>query len=168
MRARALVSSVALVGVLAGFETRLDGQDADKGASLLAEARKAIGGEDRLRALKTVQANGTFKRTAGNNTVEGDFEVFIETPGRYRRNETTGAAGGPIGERTEVLNGTEVWEETSSGFPGGRGGFGGFGGGGRGDGGGGRGDGGGFRGGGGDAGARGQLAELFGGRGGDG
>jgi hypothetical protein len=162
MRAQPLVSAVVLVGLLAGFETRLVGQDAEKGASLLAEARKAIGGEDRLRALKTVQANGTFKRTAGNNTVEGDFEIFIETPSRYRRNETTGAAGGPIGERTELLNGTEVWEETSSGFPGGRGGFGGFGrGGGRGDGGGG----GGFRG---DPGARGQIAELFGGRGGDG
>jgi hypothetical protein len=167
MRAQALVSAAALVGVLAGFETRLAGQDAEKGATLLAEARKAIGGEDRLRALKTVQANGTFKRMAGNNTAEGDFEIFIETPSRYRRNETTGAAGGPIGERTEVLNGTEVWEETSSGFPGGRGGFGGFG---RGGDGGGRADGGGggFAGGRGDPGARGQIAELFGGRGGDG
>jgi hypothetical protein len=167
MRAQALVSAAALVGVLAGFETRLAGQDAEKGATLLAEARKAIGGEDRLRALRTVQANGTFKRMAGNNTVEGDFEIFIETPSRYRRNETTGAAGGPIGERTEVLNGTEVWEETSSGFPGGRGGFGGFG---RGGDGGGRADGGGggFAGGRGDPGARGQIAELFGGRGGDG
>src|SRR5687767_2196188 len=102
MRAQTLVSAMALVGVLAGFETRVDGQDAEKGASLLAEARKAIGGEDRLRALKTVQANGTFKRVGGgNNTVEGDFEIFIETPSRYRRNETTGAAGGPIGERVE-------------------------------------------------------------------
>ena len=63
-----------------------------------------------------------------------------------------------------MLNGTEVWEETSSGFPGGRGGFGGFGRaataavGATAE----------VRGGGGDAGARGQLAELFGGRGGDG
>ena len=116
--------------LLAGFESRLHAQDAEKGASLLAEARKAIGGEDKLRAIKTVQANGTFKRTAGTNTLEGDFEIFIEQPNRYRRNETTGNAGGPIGERVEVLNGTEVWEEISNGFPGGRFGFGGFGGGG--------------------------------------
>ena len=61
--------------------------------------------------MKTVQVNGTFKRTAGNNnTIEGDFEIFIEPPSRYRRNETTGTAGGPIGERVEVLNGTEVWD----------------------------------------------------------
>ena len=57
-----------------------------------------------------------------------------------------------------MLNGTEVWEEISSGFPGGRGGFGGFGRGGDGGGGGGRGD----------AGARGRFAELFGGQGADG
>ena len=133
---RVLVSVVAVLGVLAGFESRLHAQDAEKGASLLAEARKAIGGEDKLRAIKTVQAGGTFKRTAGTNTLEGDFEIFIEQPNRYRRNETTGNAGGPIGERVEVLNGTEVWEEISNGFPGGRFGFGGFGRGGGGGGGG--------------------------------
>ena len=83
-----------------------------------------------------MQAGGTFKRTAGTNTLEGDFEIFIEQPNRYRRNETTGNAGGPIGERVEVLNGTEVWEEISNGFPGGRFGFGGFGRGGGGGGGG--------------------------------
>jgi outer membrane lipoprotein-sorting protein len=138
MSNRVVVSLFAVLSVLGGFESRLHAQDAEKGASLLAEARKAIGGEDKLRALKTVQANGSFKRTAGNNTLEGDFEIFIEQPNRYRRKETTGNAGGPIGERVEVLNGTEVWEESSNGFPGGRFGFGaGFGrGGGFGDGGG--------------------------------
>jgi hypothetical protein len=150
-----VVSVFAVLGLLVGFESRLHAQDAEKGASLLAEARKAIGGEDRLRAIKTVQAGGTFKRTAGNNTLEGDFEIFIEQPSRYRRNETTGNAGGPIGERIEVLNGTDVWEEISSGFPGGR--FGGFGRGGFG-GGGGRGAAGGRDGGQADAGRAGAPA----------
>jgi outer membrane lipoprotein-sorting protein len=131
---RVVVSAFAVLGMLAGFESRLPAPDAEKGATLLAEARKALGGDDKLRAIKTVQAGGTFKRTAGNNTLEGDFELFIEQPSRYRRNETTGNAGGPIGERVEVLNGTDVWEEISNGFPGGR--FGGFGRGGFGGGGG--------------------------------
>jgi hypothetical protein len=152
---RVVVSAFTVLGLLSGFESRLQAQDAEKGASLLAEARKAIGGDDRLRAIKTVQAGGTFKRTAGNNTLEGDFEIFIEPPSRYRRNETTGNAGGPIGERIEVLNGTEVWEEISNGFPGGR--FGGFGRGGFG-GGGGRGAGGGRDGGQADAGRAGAPA----------
>ena len=128
MTTRAALSSVALVAwLLAGSArpTPARPQDADKGAALMAEARKAIGGEDKLRGVKTVQVNGKFKRTGGANTLEGDFEVFIETPGKYKRHEETGTAGGPIGERTEVLNGAETWDETSNGFPGGRGFFGG-------------------------------------------
>jgi hypothetical protein len=102
----------------------------------MGEARKALGGEDRLRALKTLQMNGTFRRAAGTNTLEGDVEVFIELPSKYRRNESTGIAGGPIVERTEVLNGADVWDRNSGGFSG----LGGFGGGrGFGGGGGGRG-----------------------------
>ncbi len=152
MKSAVVVLGVVLAGLLSGAASQAHAQDVDKGASLLAEARKALGGDDKLRGVKAVQTRGTFKRSAGNNTIEGDFEVFIELPDKYRRNETTGNAGGPIGERVEVLNGTETWQETSSGFPGGgRGGFGGFGGG--------RGDGGG-RGGFGDGGGRGRPEGL--------
>jgi len=102
-----------------------------KGASLLTEARKALGGDDRVKAVKTLQLNGTFRRAAGNNTLEGDVEIFLEPPSKYRRNESTGIAGGPIVERTEALNGTEVWDRNSGGIGGfGGGGFRGFGGGG--------------------------------------
>jgi|KBSMisStandDraft_5_1062788.scaffolds.fasta_scaffold33158_2 outer membrane lipoprotein-sorting protein len=129
MTTRAALSSVALVALFAGLAGRVSAQDtnqanAAKGTALMAEARKAIGGEDKLRGVKTVQVNGKFKRTAGANTLEGDFEVYIEPPGKYKRHEETGSAGGPIGERTEVLNGAETWDETSNGFPAGRGFFG--------------------------------------------
>jgi outer membrane lipoprotein-sorting protein len=137
-----------------------DTGDAQKGAALLAEARKAIGGDDKLRAVKTLQSKGVYKRTAGNNTQEGDVEVLIELPDKYRRNELSGFAGGPTQERVEVLNGQDVWDINAQG---GFGGFGRFGGGGdfggrRGGGDfGGRGDGG-FRGGQGRQGDGGQPA----------
>jgi outer membrane lipoprotein-sorting protein len=145
--ASSLALRVALGATLvAAVPIAARGQDAEKGAALMADARKAIGGDDRLRAVKSVQSSGKFKRSQGNNTLEGDFEVFIELPAKYRRNETTGTAGGPIAERIEVMNGIDAWQEVSNGFPaggfgGGRGGgrgFGGGDGGGRGDGGGGR------------------------------
>jgi len=122
-------------------------QDAAKGASLLAEARKAIGGEDKLAAIKRLQVSGTFLRSTGpDQVIDGDFDVFIELPDKYRRNEITGFAGANV-ERTEALNGTDVWDDSSGGLTQGRG----FGGGGfprNGRGGGDRGGGGGFRGGG--------------------
>ena len=101
-------------------------QDAAKGASLMTAARTALGGEDKLRAVKTLEVKSDFKRTAGQNTLEGDLELRIERPGKMRRDEDLSLpGGGPSIIRTEVLNGAEVWDENS-----GAGGFGGFGGGG--------------------------------------
>src|SRR5204862_2532384 len=117
------------------------------------EARKAIGGDDRLAAIKRLQISGTFLRSTGpDQVIDGDFDVLIELPDKYRRNEITGFAGANA-ERTEALNGTEVWDDSSGGLTQGRG-FGGGGGFPRNGRGGGedRGGGGGFRGGGGDRG----------------
>jgi len=125
-------------------------QDAAKGAALLAEARKAIGGDDKLAAIKRLQVSGTFLRSTGPDQVtDGDFDIFIELPDKYRRNEITGFAGANV-ERAEVLNGTDVWDDSSGGLTQGRGfgGGGGFGRGGGNDRPGGGGGGGGFRGGG--------------------
>ena len=104
-------------------------QDAARGVSLLAEARRAIGGEDKLAAITRLQATGTFLRSTGpDQVIDGDFDVFIELPDKYRKNEITGFAGANV-ERTEVLNGTDVWDDTAGGAGGGRpfGGAGGFG-----------------------------------------
>src|SRR5215510_583513 len=126
-------------------------QDAAKGGMLLAEARKALGGEDKVAAVKRLQVSGTFLRSTGpDQVIDGDLDVFIELPDKYRRDEITGFAGANA-ERTEALNGTDIWDESSGGLTQGRG-FGGGGGfprGGRGGGGDrGGGGGGGFRGGG--------------------
>jgi len=143
----ALISAVSLLALLAPRQS-VHAQDATKGAMLLAEARKAIGGEDKLAAIKRLQVSGTFLRSTGpDQIVDGDFDVFIELPDKYRRNEITGFAGANV-ERSEVLNGTDVWDESSGGLTAGRG-FGGGGGFRGGRGGGDRGGGGGgFRGGG--------------------
>ena len=67
-----------------------------------------------------------MRRGQGNVTLEGDSELFIELPDKFRRNESlTLGPGGPGIDRVEVLNGNDAWEENSGG--GGRGGRGGFG-----------------------------------------
>jgi hypothetical protein len=110
-------------------------QDADKGAALLTEARRALGGEEKLRAIKSLDVKGDFKRSAGQTTIEGELQVRLELPGKLRRDEDLSLpGGGPAIVRTEVLNGETVWEDISGGggaFVGrfGRGGRGGGGGG---------------------------------------
>lgn len=118
-----MVLSAAILSWAAG----LDAQDAAKGTALLAEARQAVGGDERLRAVKTLDVRGEFKRVAGQTTIDGELHVRIALPDKLRRDEDLSPpGGGPAIIRTEVLNGSTVWEENS-----GRGGFfvGGFGGG---------------------------------------
>jgi hypothetical protein len=147
----ATLLAIALVAMLTPWRS-VQAQDAAKGAMLLAEARKAIGGEEKVAAIKRLQVSGTFLRSTGpDQIIDGDLDLFVELPDKYRRDEITGFAGANA-ERTEALNGTDVWDDSSGGLTGGRGfgGGGGFGRGGRGGGdrGGGGGGGGGFRGGG--------------------
>jgi len=128
LRSTVALGLVILAAVVGGPLRAQDAQsagDAPKGAALLAEARKALGGDDKLRAVKTLQSKGVYKRTAGTNTQEGDVEILIELPNKYRRNELSGVAGGPIQERVEVLNGDDVWDINATGLGGGFGGFGG-------------------------------------------
>ena len=109
MRARGL--TLAAVVFVTLFLHPAHAQDAARGASLLAEARKAIGGDDKVAAVQRLQVSGTFLRSTGpDQIIDGDFDVFIELPGKYRRNELTGFAGANV-DRTEALNGEDVWEE---------------------------------------------------------
>src|SRR5688572_16338688 len=86
-----------------------------RGASILADARKALGGDDKLAAIKTVQARGTVRRGAGEINLEGDLDLSIELPGKYLRKESIILGGGGQGlDRVEGLNGTEAWKKSSS------------------------------------------------------
>jgi hypothetical protein len=51
---------------------------------VLAEARKALGGE-KLAAVKTLVASGRTRRIRGNNLVPIEFELFLELPDKYLR-----------------------------------------------------------------------------------
>jgi hypothetical protein len=95
-----------------------------KAAAVVAEARKALGGADRLSAVKRLQVTGTTRRANGNFNLEGDTEIFFELPDKFRRNEslTLGGGGGGTGiDRTEILNGNEFSSEVSGDAFGGRG-----------------------------------------------
>ena len=53
-----------------------------KAEQVLAEARKALGGLDRV---KTLVASGRTKRVRGNNLVPIEFEILFEPPSKYVR-----------------------------------------------------------------------------------
>jgi hypothetical protein len=85
---------------------------ADRAAVVLADARRALGGEDRLGAVKTLQASGEFRRSMGEMQMDGELEILLEKPDELRRNEDLNMPGGATMARTEVLNGNEVWDDS--------------------------------------------------------
>jgi len=108
--------AVLCAAAIAGVASTVAAQDASKGAALLADARRALGGEEKLRAIKTLDVRGDFKRAAGQTTVEGELQVRLEPPDKLRRDEDLSLpGGGPAIIRTEVLNGATVWEDTNGG-----------------------------------------------------
>jgi hypothetical protein len=90
----------------------------------MAAARQALGGDARLKDVKTLQLGGTFRRVIDGNDTDGDFDVFVELPDKYLRSEKTGTPGQPSTETVEALVGGEV-RDVVRGGGGGRGGRGG-------------------------------------------
>jgi hypothetical protein len=112
---------VVLAALGCVLSATVSAQDAAKGAALLAQARQAVGGEDRLAAVKTLDVRGPFKRSAGQSTIEGELQLRLERPDKLRRDEDMSPpGGGPAIVRTEVLNGNEIWEENPAGRGAGR------------------------------------------------
>jgi hypothetical protein len=111
-----LFAAVALVTAVHPFEhlvpVALAQDTASRAAAVLAEARKALGGEDKLRSIKALQAAGGYRRSMGEMQIEGDLEILLEPPDKLRRNEEIVLPMGTM-VRTEVLNGDEVWEDSS-------------------------------------------------------
>ena len=131
MHRRGIVSALVLAAALplaAGAQAPAPGtapaQDTAKGAALLAEARKAVGGEDKLAAVQRLEVKGQMRAGAGNLNIDGDSQLFFERPDKFKRkDELSLGSGGPAIERLQLLTATEFIEETSQGGMPGRGGF---------------------------------------------
>ena len=54
----------------------------DRVAGVISAARKALGGEDKVAALKGLSAEGPFRRTMGGRDMEGTSTVTIARPTR--------------------------------------------------------------------------------------
>jgi hypothetical protein len=88
--------------------------DTAKGATLLAEARKAIGGEDRFKAVQRLEIKGKSARAQQQFNIEGDFEIGIEGPSKFRRKETLGMQDVSV-DILQLLDGQTASQKTDMG-----------------------------------------------------
>ncbi len=92
-------------------------QAADRVADIVSQARKALGGEDKVAALKGLSAEGPFRRSMGGRDMEGTLSLTIVRPDKLHRAEEMamgGMVGGPSIERTSVLNGNTAWDDMAN------------------------------------------------------
>ena len=85
--------------VKGGTITGMTGQvanDTVKGAALMDEARKALGGVAKLAAIQRLEFKGLSRRAQGDQAVEGDFTIQLEPFEKYKRVEEI-AIGGNAG-----------------------------------------------------------------------
>src|SRR5262245_13455401 len=78
--------------------------------SILEESRKALGGQDKLAAIKTLEIKGISRRGATDVNLEGDLSIQVEMPGKYLRKESIILGNAAI-DIVEGLNGAEGWQD---------------------------------------------------------
>jgi len=81
-----LASSAMLAAALAAFYITLHGQVPDA-TQVLAATREALGGEQKLSAVKTFTATGRTRQVRGNNLVPIEFEINCELPDKFVRTD---------------------------------------------------------------------------------
>jgi|SRR5688572_4302098 len=89
----------------------------DRVAGIISATRKALGGEDKIAGLKTLTAEGPFRRSMGGRDMEGTVTVTLGRPDKMHRLEEMqmgGMVGGPVIERTMAVNGATSWEDTQN------------------------------------------------------
>jgi hypothetical protein len=104
----AFTSALALTALVA-LPARAD----DKGTEVLAAARTALGGQ-KVENVRTLSANGDFRRMMGQREMNGELSIELMAPDRLKRTEDMGIPGGPAFSRTVALNGGEYWEDATN------------------------------------------------------
>jgi hypothetical protein len=91
----------------------------EKSQALLAEVRKAIGGDAKIAALKTVSFEGTYRRVQGEQDMTGDLELYFAAPDKFQRVEQFSFGPNPGPRIAQTVSGAEGWMGPLGPMPGG-------------------------------------------------
>lgn len=91
----------------------------EKSVALLADLRKAIGGDAKIAALKTVSFEGTYRRVQGEQDTTGDLELYFAAPDKFQRVEQFSFGPNPGPRIAQTVSGTEGWMGPLGPVPGG-------------------------------------------------
>jgi hypothetical protein len=112
-----LLSALApVIGVGLAVSQVMVGAQGDQAETVLKAMREALGGEQKISALKGLTAEGGYRRTMGEREISGDLEVTLQFPDKFAQAEQFTLPTGMPGPRiTRVFNGTEGWIDAPAG-----------------------------------------------------
>lgn len=87
----------------------------DKAQQILAQARAAMGGENKLAAVKSLSVAGKYQRAVGGMQMGGELELDFLLPDKYLRSDTIQGPGGSSSTLLDALNGEQTWRDTRQG-----------------------------------------------------
>jgi hypothetical protein len=90
--------------------------DDARAQELLKQARTAIGGEDALQKIQSLDIKGEYRRVVGEREMAGDREISISLPDKYLVEDAMNPGGLSTAIiNTKGLNGEHAWMGTSGG-----------------------------------------------------
>jgi hypothetical protein len=108
-----LLSLLALVLLCATVALANDDARAQE---VLKQARQAIGGEEQLQKIQSLQINGQYRRMFGERQMGGDREISILLPNKYLVEDAMNTGGLSTAMiNTRALNGDKAWSGNSGG-----------------------------------------------------
>jgi hypothetical protein len=113
-RIRIALVLTLMLGLLAGTSRASLGDEKARAEELLAQARAALGGEAKLKAVQSLTATGQLRQVIGTDDgqeqVQGDIQFDLLLPDKYKRTETT-TMGDGMAEITRIsgINGDQAF-----------------------------------------------------------
>ena len=83
----------------------------DRVAVVLTQVLTALGGEQKLAAVKSMSAEGPIRRAMGSRSVEGNVALLLVRPDKLRRSEESKIFGS-TSEHISTFDGAQAWDET--------------------------------------------------------
>jgi hypothetical protein len=133
-----LIGLAMAIGGLALAQAQKNDPAVDHAQQIMAEARKAIGGESSLNSIRGLSASGELSLVTQDRRIPGKVEFDLLLPDKFQKITKMNPSGAGSITRTETVNGPDAWSDIkkpegggmrSGGMGGGRMGGGGMGGG---------------------------------------
>lgn len=90
--------------------------DDARAQEILKQARQAVGGEEQLQKVQSLQVHGQYRRVLGERQLGGERDISIQLPNKYMVEDAMNAGGLSTAIiNTRALNGDRAWSGNSGG-----------------------------------------------------